>query len=152
MSNISIVFGKKLVTIFLSIFLSWSQCSAQDNRQGVAEVPKRSLSESIDGVITGQLVTVAGNIFFQYFIANWHDQPLSERFSITVHERPSYIRGNQIRIECLNRTVFVAILPNSRGDLKGFAERAAAIAYQNASEAEVQRLLFRDTDLAPDEL
>lgn len=78
--------------------------------------------------------------------------PVSDRYSITVHERPSAILGNRIRIDCLNRTVFAATLPNSRSDLKGFAERAVDIAYQNASQAEIQRLMFHDADLGPDEL
>lgn len=151
MNGILLRFGKTYAIsglfLFLFIFLFLFPPRAY-----AGETPKHPLAELEGGVVTGQLVTVAGNTFFQHFIARWRDQPLSDRYSITVHERPSALRGSQIKIDCSNRTVFIATLPNSRSDLKSFAERAADITFQNTSEAEIQRLLFRDADLGPDEL
>lgn len=155
MLRISCSFEKKLALATALLLISPLSPQANATGQNVAtpEVAGTRPPADLDqGVITGELVTVAGNIFFQHFLARWRDQPLSERYSITVRERPSAIRGSQIKIECANRVVFFATLPNSRGDLKSFAERAVEIAYQNASQADIQRLLFRDADLGPDEL
>lgn len=113
---------------------------------------RADLSEQYGGMVTGQFVTVAGNNFFQYFSTFWRDEPLADRYTLTIHEKPSVLQGSIIRIECLNRTVFEAILPNSRGDMKAFSQRAVEIAYQNVAQADMQRLLFRDADLGPDEL
>jgi curli production assembly/transport component CsgE len=110
------------------------------------------LPEQYGGMVTGQLVTVAGNNFFQYFSAFWRDQPLADRYNLTIREKPSVLRGSIIKIDCLNKTVFEATLPNSRGDMKAFSLWAVGTTYQNISQADVQRLLYRDADLGPDEL
>lgn len=122
---------------------------------GAADADRPAIQDSTplseQGIVTGQLVTVQGNNFFQYFVAFWRDQALAERYTVTVREKPSALRGSLVRIECLNQTVFEAYLPNAHVDIKAFSQRAAQIAFQNAAQAEVQRLLFRDADLGPDE-
>lgn len=138
-----------LTAAFLLSLFPLQGSTAEKGENPVAETARQSLSEVEPTLVTGQVITVAGHTFFQHFIAHWRDQPRSEHFSLTVHERPSALRGSQIRIDSGNRTVFAATLPNSRSDLKNFAERAVEIAYQKASEAEIQQLLFRDADLGP---
>jgi curli production assembly/transport component CsgE len=141
--------------IAMVFFLSGMSVATAAENQGPAPKsvqPRQQAPELDAGFVTGHLVTVAGNNFFQYFIALWRDKPLSGRYSLTIHERPDALRGSVIKIDCLNRTIFSAILPNSHTDIKEFSARAVEMTYQNATQAEVQRLLFRDQDLATDEL
>lgn len=117
-------------------------------------VPKydaETLQQQLGGMITDQTITSAGKDFYQAFSAMWHDKPLNERFSIAVRERPSARMGNRIQVEYANRTIFEAVLPAARGNIPAISARAVEIAYQNVSAMEVQRLLFRDQDLAADE-
>lgn len=110
-----------------------------------------ALQEQLGGIITDQTVTASGKDFYQSFSAIWHDMPLNEQFSIAVRERASARIGNRIQIEYANRIVFETVLPAARGNIKAISARAVEIAYQNVSNAEVQRLLFREQDLAGDE-
>lgn len=140
--------AQSILLVILLLLSASVPASAADTIRPAAQ-DSTPLSEQ--GIVTGQLVTVQGNNFFQYFVTFWRDQPLADRYTVTVREKPSALRGSLIRIECLNQTVFEAYLPNSRGDIKAFSQRAVQIAFQNASQADVQRLLFRDADLGPDE-
>lgn len=110
------------------------------------------LEELYAGVVVDQTITVAGQDFYQYFVASWRDKPLSERYAISIHERPSARWGNQVWVEYAQRRVFQTILPTSRAAIKPVSEQAADIAYQNVFDTDVQRLLFRDSDIGPDEM
>lgn len=110
-----------------------------------------SAQETLDGIITNQTITVAGQDFYQAFSAFWHDKPLNDTFAIAIRERPSARRGNRIRIEYADRTVFETVLPPSRSSVQALSESAAQITYDNVMNANVQRLLFRDDEFAPDE-
>ena len=113
---------------------------------------QHELEELYAGVVVDQTITVAGQDFYQYFIVFWRDKPLSERYAISIHERPSARWGNQVWIEYAQRRVFQTILPTSRAAIKPVSEQAADIAYQNVVDTDVQRLLFRDLDIGPDEM
>lgn len=114
---------------------------------------ERSLSaDPVAGVAVNETVTVAGQDFYQYFMVAWRERDPDERLSILVHERPSARFGSQIWIESSQRRVFQAFLPTSRAAVRALGEQAADAAYSLAAEAEVERLLFRDPDLGPDEL
>jgi curli production assembly/transport component CsgE len=110
-----------------------------------------AVREQLGGMITDQTITSAGKDFYQAFSAMWHDKPFNERFSVAVRERPSARMGNRIQVEYANQTIFEAVLPAARGNIPAISARAVEIAYQNVSDTEVQRLLFRDQDLAGDE-
>jgi curli production assembly/transport component CsgE len=109
------------------------------------------LPESYAGVVTNQTITVGGQEFYQNFIAAWRDKELSDRYTLSIHERPSARWGSQVWIEFAQRRVFQANLSPSRSALKAMSEQAVEIAYQNIVDADIQRLLFRDRDLAADE-
>lgn len=103
------------------------------------------------GLVTDQTITPAGHDFYQQFSALWYDKPLQDQFSIAVRERPSAREGNRIQVEYANRVLFEAVLPSARGNIAASADRAADIAYERVSAAAVERLLFREPDLAADE-
>lgn len=112
----------------------------------------KALQEIYGGIVTDQTITVAGQNFYQMFVASWRDKPNQERFVIAIRERPSARWGNEIWVEYAQRRVFQAVLPANRSNIKAIADQAVEIAYKNVVDAEVQRLLFRDLDLGPDEL
>lgn len=112
----------------------------------------RVLQEVYAGVIVDQTVTVVGHEFYQYFAALWRDKERSERYAISVHERPSARHGSQLWIEYAQRRVFQAFLPMTRANVKTVSQEAADIAFQNVVDIEVQRLVFRDPDLGADEM
>ncbi|MFL6675433.1 MAG: CsgE family curli-type amyloid fiber assembly protein [Massilia sp.] len=119
---------------------------------GNAVAGARFAEEAFGASVTNQTITVAGQEFYRAFCAFWHDKPFSERYAVAVRENPSVRRGNQVVVEFAGRTVFQGILPNSRSNIKPMSERAVEIAYDTAFNAHVQRLLFREQDLGPDEI
>ena len=74
-----------------------------------------------------------------------------EQFSLAVRERPSARQGNKIQIDYASRTVFEGMLPTARGNVRAMSEYAVEAAYEAVSNAEAQRLLFHEPDLAADE-
>lgn len=113
--------------------------------------PNPDASEHFNGIVADQTITPGGQDFFKMFSTLWHDMAGSERFSIAIRERPSARLGNWIQIDYGNRTIFQALLPAARGNIRALCEQAVDIAYENISSAQAERLLFRDDDLAGDE-
>jgi curli production assembly/transport component CsgE len=117
-----------------------------------ADLNRPIQSDAYDGVVVNETVTLLGNDFYRAFVAAWRDKPLSERYAITIGERPSVRWGTQVWVEFNRRRVYQSFLPPARARVAGIAEQAAEVAYQNVVQSEAQRLLFRDPDLGPDEL
>jgi curli production assembly/transport component CsgE len=113
---------------------------------------KRSLTDSLGGIVTNQTLTLVGQDFYEFFSESWRDQPLSERYIVSIHERPSARWGSLVWVEFEQGRVFEAFLPPARVDVKVVAQRAADTAYQNVVQADIARLLFHDADLAADEM
>ena len=108
--------------------------------------------ELYGGIVANQTITVAGQDFYQYFVTSWRDREMSERYAISVHERPSARWGNQVWVEYAQKRIFQAVLPSSRSNIKALSEQAVEVTYQKVVDAEVDRLLFRDSDIGPDEI
>ncbi len=135
---------QQLVAILSVIFMSAAQAATED---GAAQP-----QELYAGVVLDQTVTVVGHEFYQYFAALWRDRETSERYAISIHERPSARLGSQLWVEYAQRRVFQIVLQATRANVKEISREAADIAFQNVMDIEVQRLMSRDRDLAPDEL
>lgn len=103
------------------------------------------------GVVTSQPVTVAGHDFCQYFIAAWRDKDGSERYALAIRERPSARWGSEVSIEYAQRRIYRTQLPASRAAIRSLSEEAADTAFQAVQDAEAQRQLLQDADLAKDE-
>lgn len=112
--------------------------------------PQRTLQEPLDGVVLDQTVSAAGYAFYAAFCAFWHDKPLAEQFALAVRERASSRRGSQVVVEYAGRVLFQGALPG-RGDVLPLGRHAVDVAYETAVNAQVQRLLFVEDELAPDE-
>lgn len=115
-----------------------------------ANAPDRT--PALAGVVTDATLTAAGQEFYRNFCAYWLDKPLNDMYPIAVREQLSARRGNQIVIEFAGRVVFHGALPLARGQIRPLSQQAVEISYETVVNAEVQRLLFSDDELAPDEL
>ena len=102
------------------------------------------------GMVLGQTVTVAGQDFFQYFVALWRDKYISERVLITVRERPSARTGSVIWIEHEGQRLLQFALPAARGLIRGLSEQAAEQLWQRLTQSEIDAGLDNDKDLARD--
>ncbi|MDB5885558.1 MAG: hypothetical protein JWR74_1729 [Polaromonas sp.] len=119
---------------------------------GASLSPAPLASDLHAGVVVNQTITLIGQDFYLNFVAAWRDKPLSERYTLSVHERPSARLGSQVWVEYGNRRVFQTFLPPARARAKDAGLDAVEVAYQNIVDADVLNLLFRDPDLGPDEL
>lgn len=108
--------------------------------------------DRLGALVVNQTVTVAGQEFFQHFVAAWREREMADRYSISITERPTARFGSQLWVEYAQRRVLQLQLPASRSGLQALGERAAEAVFQRVADAELERLLFRDLDLAPDEL
>lgn len=122
--------------------------------QSVAAQPATPLSPVpgyADGVVTNQAITVAGHDFSKYFIEAWRDKDGSERYTLALRERPSARWGSEVAVEYAHRRIYHARLPTARAAIRPLAEEAAEAVYRAVLEADLQRRLLHDADLAADE-
>jgi curli production assembly/transport component CsgE len=120
--------------------------------RGVDVNNQDALSDALGGIVTTDTITLAGQDFYTVFSQAWSAIPLSERYIVSVHERPSARYGSLIWVEFRQRRVFQAFLPIARANVRQVAESAASIAFQNVMQADLTRLLFHEADMASDEL
>ena len=134
-----------------STLRSPADTTAQHGARSTDITGKRALDETIGGIVTNQTMTLAGEDFYTSFAQAWRDMPLSDRYVVSIHERPSARWGSLIWVEFEQRRVFDMFLPTARANVASVAVRAASTAYQNVVQADIARLLFHDVDLAGDE-
>ena len=120
---------------------------AGDEARAVAGVHR-----SLDGIVTNGTVTLAGQAFYRQFCLAWYDKPLNEMFAIAIRERTSARRGNQVVVEHAGRVLFQGALPPVAAGLRQVSQQAVEVSYEAVVNAEVQRLLFSQDELAPDEI
>lgn len=128
--------------------------AAGNMQMEASKVPGGAASalDQFDGIVIDQTITRAGKDFYQLFSTNWHDQPLSERYTISVREQPSARFGSQVYIMFGNRRIFQGQISPNRHQIKMLSEAAVDIAYKAVTEGEMQRLLFKDPDIGRDEI
>lgn len=132
--------------------LDKSSTLAQKSAAHVDVDNQEPLSDSLGGLVTTDTVTLAGQDFYSAFARAWSANPLSDRYIVSVHERPSARYGSLVWVQFEQRRVFQAFLPIARANVRAIAESAAGVVLQNVMQADLSRLLFRDADLASDEL
>jgi curli production assembly/transport component CsgE len=142
---------RMLSALLLAVLVcaAWAQPPAAGEAGAAAARP----ADPYSGVVVNDTVTFIGQEFYSVFVSHWREEPNVERFSVTIRERPSARWGSLVSVEYLHREVFRAFLSPGRRDFVRLAGRdAARVVYENVVDTEVQRLLFRDPDLAQDEL
>ena len=109
-------------------------------------------ADALGGIVVDRSVTVASQEFTRHFLSAWRELPGSEHYSLTIIERPSARWGSEVWIEYAQRRVFTTRLPTMRAQLRQAGEHAAEAVFDTVMQAERQRKLVRDADLAPDEI
>lgn len=117
-----------------------------------AENAARTLMDPLSGVVVNRTVTVFGNDFYQAFASVWREKPEADKFSISIHERPTARFGSEIWIEYRRKRMFHAFLSPARSQARSISRQAVELVYENISRSEVERALIRSPDLGPEEL
>lgn len=127
--------------------------SAQLDSDLLEDKPQKSvLDDPLGGIVVNRTVTVLGNDFYQYFARAWRNKDGDQRYSISVHERPSARWGSEIWIQYRQQRVFHMFLSPARQAAKETSEQAAEIVYENVVNSEIQRMLVQSKDLGEEEL
>jgi len=122
-----------------------------------ATVTARAMAASTEqpraeGVITVQTITTAGHDFSQHFLAAWRDLDGSDAVTLAIRERPSARFGSEVWIDYAQRPVLQLRLPPLRAALPEIAANAVQHVWSTVQRTDAERKLFRDADLAPDEI
>ncbi len=118
----------------------------------LARVPALAADGHGTGVVTMEPVTVAGNDFCQAFIAAWRDLDGADLFTLAIRERPSARWGTQVWVEFGRHRIYQLRLPATRAAIPALGQEAARAAFQAVLQADLERQLDNDADLAPDEM
>lgn len=104
--------------------------------------------EEFGGVVTRNVLTSMGQNFHARFSELWETKEGSDKFNITVKERP-YARGNtEVLILNSDEVLFRSFLPRDWRSLASLAEQAVDLVYDRVQQLELQRQLFSDPDLS----
>lgn len=115
--------------------------------------PEKSiLDDPLGGIVVNRTVTVLGNDFYQYFARAWREKDGDNRYSISVHERPSARWGSEIWVQYRQQQVFHMFLSPARQAAKEISQQAAEIVYENVVNSDIQRMLVQSQDLGEEEL
>jgi curli production assembly/transport component CsgE len=139
--------------LLLALLVAASSAQAQPPEGTENAAAAARPADPYSGVVVNDTVTFIGQEFYSTFVATWREEPNVERFTVIVHERPSARWGSLIFIEYEHREMFRAFLsPGRRDFVRVAAAEASKQVFERVVDLEVQRLMFRDPDLAQDEL
>lgn len=115
------------------------------------EETEDALAQSFASVVD-HTFTFTGREFTTRFTAKWAEHNGKATNDIVIRERPAGSRGSLITVEYRFRQIYANFFSPNRTRLKEAAEMAAVLAVQYVGETDIAQLLFRDPDLAQDEL
>lgn len=116
------------------------------------QAKKSVFEDPLGGVVVNRTVTVLGNDFYQNFTALWRQKDISNKFSISIYERPSARFGSEIWVRFRQKNMFHVFLPPARAATKQISGVAVELVYQNIADSEAERILVRSPDLGPEEM
>lgn len=145
-----------LPAVLLALMAAVQPAFGQDIVPAGTDKPKqegpRTLRDPMAGAVLNRTVTVMGREFYQYFAAAWRDRDVGGRYSLSVHERPTAIRGSEMWVEYDDRHVFHAFLSPARAAVKEISRNAVDIAFRNVMDIDIQRVMVQQSDLGPEEI
>ena len=141
-------------TILAPVYLSTApaQTTSEPLPVPTPGAPPRSLDSLAGGVVLNRTITIVGHDFYKYFTASWRARENNERYSIAIIERPTAARGSEVWVEYRNKRIFRTFLSPRRSAVKNISQQAVGIVYENIVEKDMQQLLYKDHDLAKEEL
>jgi curli production assembly/transport component CsgE len=112
---------------------------------------QKTREDTDSGVVMNQLVTVAGQDFYQHFMNAWRDKEGSERYTLVLRERPSARWGSEVWVEYGQAQIYRTRLPISRAAIRQLSEDAAESSFQAVQQADSRRRIAQDADIGIDE-
>ena len=109
-------------------------------------------NEGIRGLIVDNTVTFIGRDFYDAFALAWLDQRVGDIDNLSINERPTARSGSRVWVESNGRSLFQVFLSPVRANIETTARKAARSVARRVEELKIERLLFKNPDLAPDEL
>jgi len=100
------------------------------------------------GIVSRQVTTSFGQLFHAKFVELWYTKQGFDKFNILVKERPYPRGGSEVLVTSDDSVLFRRSMPRDWRTLLSMSVEAVDIAFARASEIEVDRLLFKDLDLA----
>jgi hypothetical protein len=82
-------------------------------------------ADGIKGLVVNQTITASGYDFYRIFSILWSEKPDSNNYSLSVQERRSLRRNNQVGIFLGQKQIFSAMLPSKHDGLNELGEKAA---------------------------
>lgn len=123
-----------------------------DPPEEVQRAVQRMFDDPLSGVVVNRTVTVLGKDFYRHFTTFWRTNPESQRYSISIYERPSARFGSEVWVLFGQQRMFHIFLPPARQATRGISEIAVEQVLKNISRRELERLTTRNPDLGPEEL
>lgn len=121
---------------------------ANDMQRAVEKI----FDEPLSGVVVNRTVTVLGKEFYRHFANIWRYSPQSNRYSISIHERPSARFGSEVWVLYRQQRIFHTFLPPARPATKEISQYAVEYVIENLARRELERFTTPDPDLGPEEL
>lgn len=110
------------------------------------------IDDGITGIITDQTITSLGHAFYTGFTQAWQEPAgEGEAVNLTIRERPSARWGSLVWVEYREETVFRAFIFPGRGDPESMGASAAQQVATKVERMRLEKLLFKDPDLAASE-
>lgn len=128
------------------------QANALERSADAPRAVDRIFDDPLGGVVVNRTVTVLGKDFYQYFSTRWRQSPDANRYTISVHERPTARFGSEIWVQYRQQRVFHTFLPPARAATRPISEFAVQQVLENVSRWELERLTTKHPDLGPEEL
>lgn len=106
---------------------------------------------AIRGLVVDDTATFIGREFYDAFATAWLDQGMGDAYNLSVHEQPTAVSGSRVWVQYKRETLFEVRLPPVRANIQANAQEAARSAARRLKTLEIERALFPEPDLAPDE-
>lgn len=143
---------KPHATLAVLLLFSADATHAQLIRENQLPIEGRGTSDLSAGLVLDSTVTVLGHEFFSAFADAWRELDAQQRYSVTISETPTARFGSTIRIHSRGRQIWQTLLRPSRQEARELAPNVAGDLFQGLLRMEAEEALFKDPDMAPEEL
>lgn len=121
-------------------------------KNNLSGITASRFNDPLRGLVVNRTVTVQGHEFYRYFSMWWRQHPNASHYSISIYERPSARWGSEVWVTHHNARIFHMFLPPARSRTKEISREAAAYSLQRIEESELEKALYQNIDLGPEEM
>jgi len=107
----------------------------------------------IERLIIDHAVTFAGHEFYRSFVTEMNKNTIDTHFDqLVIEERAYAVSGSLVSVEYKNRRIFQTVVYAGPTNIEKIGSRAASIVKRYLGRQQLSSLLFRNPDLAQDEI